>query len=320
MATGDSRRVRDALSSLDFFAHADLFMSPTAELADIVLPVTSAWEAEALRIGFEVSQDAVSHVQLRRPVVARRGECRSDLEIIFAIADRLGLGEQFFDGDIEAAWRHQLEPSGLSLEQLRAEPGGITLGSETRHRKFAAATNGGPAGFRTDSKRIDLYSEAFQVNGYDPLPVHVDPSISHASHPEWAVQFPLTLTGAKSLHFCETQHRQVERLRSRAPDPEVEIHPDTAAARGIGKGDWVRIDTPFGSVTARAALDANLDPNVVVGQHGWWQGCKELGIPDDPPYEDGGTNLNLVTRQSPSDPISGSSPLRASVCDVALAE
>jgi len=65
MAHGDSARGRAAFTALDFFVHADLFMNPTAELADIVLPVTSPFEAEGLKIGFETSQDAQSLIQLR---------------------------------------------------------------------------------------------------------------------------------------------------------------------------------------------------------------------------------------------------------------
>jgi anaerobic selenocysteine-containing dehydrogenase len=127
MAHGNSARGRDALASLDFMVHADLFLNPTAELADVVLPVTSAWEAEGLRTGFEVSQAAQSHVQLRRPVAAPRGEARSDLQIVFALAERLGLGEQFWGGDLDAGLRHLLAPSGVTLEQLRATPAGVSL-------------------------------------------------------------------------------------------------------------------------------------------------------------------------------------------------
>ncbi|MDX1511217.1 MAG: molybdopterin-dependent oxidoreductase [Nitriliruptorales bacterium] len=319
MANGDSRRVRDALASLDFMVHTDLFMNPTAELADIVLPVTSAWEAEALRVGFEVSQQAVSHVQLRRPVADRRGQAKSDLEIIFGLATELGLGEHFFDGDLEAAWRHQLEPSGITLEDLRAEPNGIQASVATVHDKHARANGGGPAGFRTTTGRIEILSEEFAAHGYAPLPTFDEPSISPVSRPDLADEFPLVLTCAKSLHFCETQHRNIAKLRASHPDPEVELHPDTAAGRGIAKGDWVRIATPFGSVRARARLDANLDPGVVVGQHGFWQGCEELELPAADPYADDGLNLNLVLPQSPSDPIAGSSPLRASMCEVSLA-
>ena len=116
MAHGDSARGRDALAQLDFAVHVETFLSPTADLADIVLPAATPFEVEGLRIGFEISQEAQSLVQRRRPVHAPLGEARSDLEIVFALATRLGLGAQFWDGDIDAAWRHQLEPSGITLE------------------------------------------------------------------------------------------------------------------------------------------------------------------------------------------------------------
>ena len=100
-------------------------------------------------------------------------------------------------------------------------------------------------------------------------------------------------------------------------DPQIELHPDTASARGIAAGDWVRIDTPHGSVRARARFNGGLDPGVVCGQHGWWQACAELGLPGYPPYGPGSANLNLVLSQGPSDPVGGSSPLRSSVCEIA---
>ncbi len=317
MAHGDSARGRDALAALEFFVHADLFMNPTAEQADIVLPVTSAFEAEALKIGFEVSQDAQSLVQLRVPLVSARGEARSDLQIVFALATRLGLGNHFWDGDIHAAFRHQLAPSGVTLEHLHAEPGGVRVPLTTRHRKYAELNGDGPRGFRTPSRKVELYSEVLLDHGYPPLPEFEEPRTSPISRPDLAERFPLILTCAKSLWFCETQHRNVASLRSRVPDPQVELHPATARERGIAADDWVRLETPHGTVRARAKFNASLDPQVVCGQHGWWQACAELGLPDYPPYGPGSANLNLVLRQGPSDPISGSSPLRASVCNIA---
>ena len=311
MAHGDSARVRDALSSLDFFVHADIFPSPTGDLADIVLPVASPFETEALRVGFEVNQQAQSHVQLRRPVVTPRGGARSDLQIVFALADRLGLGEHFWDGDIDAAWRHQLAPSGITLEDLRAVPRGISLERPTRYRKHE------DRGFRTPTGLIELYSQALAEHGYPALPTFAEPPLSPRSRPDLLAEYPLVLTNAKSLRYCESQHRHIVELRRAAPDPEVEVHPDTASARGINAGDWVRISTPNGAVRARAKLNASLDPGVVCAQHGWWQGCDELDLPASDPYERGGLNLNLALSQTPSDPISGSSPLRASLCDIA---
>jgi anaerobic selenocysteine-containing dehydrogenase len=317
MAHGDSARGRAALAALDFFVHADMFMSPTAEQADIVLPVTNAFEATALRVGFEISQAAQSLVQLRRPLAPPRGEARPDLDIIFDLAVRLGLGEHFFDGDVAAGLRHQLAPSGVTLEQLRDEPAGVRVPLVTRHRKYAEVVDGVPRGFPTPTRRIELYSEVLLEHGYPPLAAFEEPRTSPVSRPDLADRFPLVLSCAKSLWFCETQNRNVASLRRAAPEPQVEMHPRTAAARGIAAGDWVRLDTPHGTVRARARLNTTLDPQVVFGQHGWWQACAELGLPGYPPYGPDSANLNLVLSQRPSDPVSGSSPLRASVCDVA---
>ena len=71
----DSGTGRKALQALDFYAHADMFMTPTASLADVVLPVASAFERDALKIGFDISPDTLSLIQYRSAVVApaRRG-------------------------------------------------------------------------------------------------------------------------------------------------------------------------------------------------------------------------------------------------------
>ncbi len=318
MAHGDSARGRGALQALDFHVHLDMFMSPTAEQADIVLPVAGAFEVEGLKVGFEISQEAQSLVQLRTPLVPPVGESRADIDIIFDLATRLGLAEHFFGGDVDAGWEHHLAPSGVTLEQLRADPAGVRLPLETRHRKYAATTDdGAPAGFSTPTGRIELYVEGFLDIGQPPIPTFEEPAWSPRSRPDLATDFPLVLTCNKPLHFCETQHRQVASLRRHVPDPKVELHSGTAAARGIAEGDWVEIRTPKGAVRARAEFNDSLDPDVVSGQHGWFEACEELGLPGFPPFGPGSANLNLVLSQTPSDPISGSSPLRAQICDIA---
>lgn len=92
LAHADGRYGREALKALDFYAHVDMFMNPTAELADVVLPVASAFEREGLKIGFEVDQDARSLIQLRQAVVPPPGEARPDTDIVFDLVLRLGLG------------------------------------------------------------------------------------------------------------------------------------------------------------------------------------------------------------------------------------
>lgn len=313
----DPVRARDALAALDFFAHADLFMTPTAALADIVLPVASCFEREALKIGFEISAEAQSLIQFRQTVVPPPGEARSDTDFIFALAERLGLADQFWNGDIEAAYRHQLAPSGVTLEALRAEPAGLRVALSTEHLKHTKAdAQGNPKGFATPSRKIELWSETFLDHGYSALPDFTEPQMSPAARPDLAQRYPLVLTCAKPSVFCQSQHRALPSLRKRAQYPEIELHPQTAAERGIPAGGWVAVETPAGGMRARARFNDKLDPRVVIGEHGWWQACAELGLPAYDLYSAEGSNFNFTIDATIRDPISGTPEHRANLCQV----
>jgi anaerobic selenocysteine-containing dehydrogenase len=317
LAHADVGLGRKALAALDFYAHADLFMNPTAEMADVVLPATSPFEHEALKIGFDISAQAQSWVQLRKPVVEPRGEARSDTRIVFDLASRLGLGEFFWDGDVDAAYRYQLAPSGITLDKLRANPRGICVPLQARYAKHRSpAANGSTEGFPTRSRKIELYSEIFLQHGYAPVPEYQEPMISPLTRADLVGRYPLILTSAKHTMFCESQHRCLASLRKHALHPEVELHPETAEARGIAAGDWVAIETPHGSVRARARFNATLDRRVVCGQHGWWQACAALGAPGYDPFKPEGANLNLVISGDARDPVSGTPPHRSYLCEI----
>jgi anaerobic selenocysteine-containing dehydrogenase len=312
----DGSRAADALAALDFYLHADLFMTPTAAFADVVLPVASAWEREGLRIGFEISQAAEGLVQLRAPVVEARGEARSDTWIVFELAQRLGLGAQFWDGDIDAAYRHMLAPSGISLEALRQAPEGIRTPLRTRYRKYAGNGTGAAPGFATPTRKVEVYSEQLLQRGQAPLPDFIEPALGPYSSGGVAERFPLVLTCAKTATFCHSQHRNLPRLRHRMPDPLVELHPEAAAVRGVKEGDWIAIETPHGQFRGRARLRVGFDPRVVAAQHGWWQACPELGLPGYDPIGAGSANYNAAIRADDVDPISGVPGHRSYLCQI----
>ncbi|MBV8826410.1 MAG: molybdopterin-dependent oxidoreductase [Hyphomicrobiales bacterium] len=320
LAQADPMRGRAALCALDFYAHADLFMTPTAALADIVLPVASCFEREALKIGFEIGPEAQSLVQFRQAIVPPRGEARPDTDFIFDLAMRLGLGDAFWNGEVDAAYRHQLGPSGVTLEELRAAPAGKRVALTTRHTKHADLdAQGNPRGFATPSRKVEFWSETFRAHGYSPLPAFVEPRLGPAAQPELVSRFPLVLTCAKPSVFCQTQHRAVASLRKRALDPEIDMHPDAAAARGITAGSWVAVQTPAGGMRARARFNDKLDPRVVVGEHGWWEGCAELAAPGYDPFSPAGANFNLTVDVTDRDPVSGTPSHRANMCEIRLA-
>lgn len=320
LSHADVSRCRQALSALQFYVHADLFMTPTAEFADLVLPVTTCWESEYVKVGFEITPEAESLVQLRPRVIEPLGEVRSDTQIVFELARRLGVGAQFWEGNVEAAYGALLAPSGLSLEELRRSPAGVRVPLEVRYLKYAERDGDRLKGFETPTRKVEIYSQTFLEHGYPPLPEYEEPLIGPVSRPDLAARYPLVLTSAKLPQFCHSQHRALPSLRRLVRDPEVELHPAAAAERGIRAGEWVVIETPHGRIRARARLNESLQPNVVCGQHGWWQGCPGLGLSGYDPSAPDGANYNVLISDAAADPISGSVPHRSYLCQVRRAD
>jgi len=308
---------RAALERLELLVYADLFLTPTAALADVVLPVSTAWEREGLRVGFGPTQAGESFAQLRRAAIAPIGEARSDTWIACELARRLGLGKELFDGDQDAGHRFALEPTGVTLERLRAEPGGVRVPIEPQFKRYTApGPDGRSTGFATPSRRVEIYSAQLGALGQSPLPDYVEPAGSPVSRPDLGARFPLRLTSAKVVQFCHSQHRNLGRLRRHSPDPLAEIHPDAAKARGIADDDWLVIETPHGTMRARAALNGSLDPKVVSAQFGWWQPCEPLGLPGYDAVGAGAANYNALIDPEAVDPISGTVALRSYLCEV----
>jgi anaerobic selenocysteine-containing dehydrogenase len=282
----------------------------------VVLPVSSAWEREGLRVGFGPTHVGERHVQLRRAAVAPRGEARSDIWIACELARRLGFGDRFFGGDEDAGHAFMLEPSGVTVKALRERSEGLSVPVELRYRRYAEPRGDGVMGFATPSRRVEIYAGSLLEVGQAPLPDYVEPAASPVSRPDLAARYPLVLTTAKVVQFCHSQHRSLPRLRRHSPDPQVELHPAAAAARGIAADDWVAIETPRARMRARARLNGSLAPDVVCAQFGWWQACEPLGLPGYAAEGPGAANYNALIDTEVVDPLSGTVPLRSALCEI----
>jgi len=171
-------------------------------------------------------------------------------------------------------------------------------------------------GFNTPSGRVELYSTIFKKHGYDPLPTFQEPPESPVSTPELAKEYPLILiTGGRNIAYFDTEGRQIPRLRRLVPDPEIEIHPDTAKEANIEDGDWVWIETPQVKgerVRLRAKLTPDIHPRIVHAAHGWW-------FPEEPAPEYGcfDSNINVVlSGDPPREQICGSVRTRGTLCRI----
>ena len=308
---------RKAISNLDFFVQVELFMTPAAELADIVLPAASYWESWHVRSGFFLTGRNNRHIQLREAAVPPQHESKSDMDIIFELACKLGLGDKFWKGDIEAAFNYQLAPTGLTVEDLRRRPGGITLDVPMIDKAYSRKDpeTGVPVGFNTACKRVEIYSQLFKDFGYEPLPLYSGPATSEAGK-EALKRFPLTLTNFKLLEYCHGWGRCLPSLRRLVPNPFVEINPNTGKKLGIEDEDTVIIETANGRIKAKAKLTDKVSPTVVCTQHGWWQECRELGLSGYDPYSPEGANVNLLYSSQVWDPVIGTYQIKGYPCAI----
>ncbi|MCC6779154.1 MAG: molybdopterin-dependent oxidoreductase [Hyphomicrobiales bacterium] len=296
----NARQAYESLMKLDFIVCADLFMTPTAELADIVLPA-AAWPELNELAGLPT---VAANVVLAQQKAVQIGECKSDEEIFVELARRMKLDA--CTEAVEDVLNSQLAAGGLNVtfDELK-QRGSIKV--PFKYRKFE------DGGFRTPTGKIELYSTRLKQMGYAPLPHYEEPPESPLSAPAVAAAYPLVLTtGARIPRFFNSEHRQINKLRRGYRDPIAEIHPDTAAAHGIANGDWMWIETRRGRIQHRAKVTTGIDPRVIAAEHGWW-------FPEEAGPEHGvwRSNVNLLTdNQPPYDPAMGTYQLRALLCRV----
>jgi anaerobic selenocysteine-containing dehydrogenase len=286
-----------ALSELDFLVVVDMFMTPTAALADIVLPTASYLEFDNI-----VAPPYYPIAQVQQKV-AEIGECRSDYEIINGLAKKMGL-ENYFWNDTEAFLDAILKPVGLTFSEFRRI--GIISGKK-QYRSYEVN------GFETASGKVELYSSQLKGWGFDPLPIYREPPETPHSDPELAKEYPLIFITWKSEPYRHTGGKQIASLRDSHPEPIVTIHPETAGRLGIEEGDWVCIETKRGRIKQRATLSTGIAPRVVGADYAWW--FPEEGISSL--YGWAESNINILTDDEP--PFNremGSTNLRGVLCKV----
>ena len=246
----DSRQTYEALMKLEFLAVSDIFMTPTAAVADIVLPAATHFEFN------DIGHYGLGHGYLlaRPKVVDPPDECWPDVKILSELGKVLTEKEYWYD-DYNQLLEELLQPSGLSYREFTER--GYLKGPD-RFKKYVSN------GFRTPTGKVELkLSQAEKLN-LSPLPQSAGLPEEDDPH------YPLVLTSSKSRYYLHSSYRWIETLREKRPHPRVEIHPETALKYQIRQGDAVTIETKSGKITQNAHLTDRVDPGVLNASHGWW--------------------------------------------------
>ena len=312
--SGNTKMVYKALKSPNLELHVVLehFMTPTAMVADYVLPAASKFEVPCL----STTEDFTPFFRVGDKAIEPLGERKSDYHFFRGLAQRLGFGEYFPWDTQDELNTYRLSPLGITFEEAVDR---YSIGSDKPWTyETINPRTGRPTGFATPSGKFELCSNVLKELGYDPLPFFEEPPESPFSSPEVAKKYPLILiTGGRFLPMFQSEHRQLGMgLREQHPDPLMDIHPDTAAELGITNGDWAYIETLRGVIRMKAKVTTDIHPRVINCEHLWW-------FPEKPAREPwlGGmweSNCNVLTRDDPDtcDPLTGGWTMRALLCRV----
>ena len=312
----EPRTVYKALKQLDLSIHFNYMMTPTAVLADYVLPAAHWLERDEIPLIAGLWQPAI---EARVQTVEPYGESRNEQQVILDIYWKLiqkGFNPQKSRTDADfIQWRtipefldYCLKGFGATWEELKESH--VLPFPAKRYRLY----DQDGFTFKTPTGKVELFSTIMEQLGLDPLPNHREPPESPISTPELARQYPLILMEARVRGgaFMHSSNRWAPWARKSHPYPQMDIHPDTAGPLGIQNDDWVWIENSRAKIMHKARITRDIDKRVVSCEPGWWYPEKS-----GPLYGVWQSNISLLTSlDGPYDPAQGTPTLRTMLCKV----
>src|SRR6266851_4240716 len=261
----------------------DVFLTDTADYADIVLPATTQLEHMDIHSSY-----GHLYALANNAAIAPLGEAKPNTEVFRLLAARMGFDEPCFRESDEEMARNAFLPDhpraqGLSWDTLK-EKGWQRLNVPSPFAPFARGN------FPTPSGKCEFYSQTLADQGLDPLPTFIPPRESAASDSVLARKYPLAMLSPPARNALNSTFANLPVFLDAEKTPSLDIHPADAASRGIDDGDRVRVFNDRGSMIAAARITDKARPGVVVALSIWWRKLS----PD-------GTNANMLTGQALTD-------------------
>ncbi len=291
------KAVAEALKKLEFAVLIDVVPTPTSRYVDIILPAATKYEHKG---------DAailLNHLSVCNKIIDPLYESRSELQAILDLAVRMGIGEDFWHGNYDSMLNEYISSTGISIDRLRGESlKGIYLPKtefmEKRQRYDILFKN-------LPHKKVQLYNLILEKNGIEPLPTYKGETEDPINSPDLAQEYPLMFTDEHSDYpNHHSWMRSVIWLRKLRKYPYIKINPETADKYDIKDGDWIEVESPFGKMKAVAWLFEGIRKDTIMGQHGWWEGCRDLRLPEFPCLNEG-VNVNILYNWEHREKITG---------------
>ncbi len=248
----NQHQVHKGLMNQELIVAHEIFMTPTAMLADYILPGDVFSERNHLADSWSWT----TRLTLNEKVVEPPAESSSTFRFWRDLAIRFGFAEHFPWETLEDVLDHRLSPSGKTFRQFGHD--NYMYARPPEFRKYEKT------GFATPSGKVELRSSVLEELGFDSLPYYREAPAPNDEYP-YAV-----FTGVREDSFFQTGQRNIPVLRKRQPAPSLYLHPTDAEREGFTDGDWAKLETPTGEVVAMIAIKESMKEGHVRVPHGWW--------------------------------------------------
>jgi anaerobic selenocysteine-containing dehydrogenase len=270
------------------------FFTDTTDYADIVLPATTFFEHKDLLAAY-----GHYYLQVSDQAIEPLGECRSNVEVFRALAQRMGLSDACFSESVDEMIDGALSSSnpwlqGITRERLEQERqvrlnfsgqwSAASGQSETTREPFLPFAHGN---FRTPSGKAELYSDAIKAQGLDAVVEFTPPAESR--HGVDKATFPLELLARKADNFLNSTFSNLPSVQAMEETNLLEMHSVDARRRGIANGETVRVYNHRGEILLKARVDGAVQPGVVSATLNWAK------------LAPGFRNINVLTSEKLSD-------------------
>ncbi|MBQ3329074.1 MAG: molybdopterin-dependent oxidoreductase [Eggerthellaceae bacterium] len=307
----DTRRVFRALMGLELIVVLDYYITPTAAIADYVLPCAGAIERPIFQIHGGVANFGYGGPAAVEPYYERK----TDYDIFRALGQRMGQDEAWPDETLADAFATQLAPTGWDWEAYCYYGAYSKAPVEEKH--LLPGPDGKPQGFATTTGKIELASELLPKLGGQRLPEQgpfmrlCSPKLVEVATAQGAHHVEM-LTGSRKQPYNASMYLDNPAFRKNVPGPVVEMSQKTADDLGLKPGDVARLTTEKGEARFTVAI-AKMRDDLISVDYGWWH--PENGIPKAPDF--GGiweSNVNVLTSCELQEPLIGPWAYNTIVC------
>ncbi|MBR2522283.1 MAG: molybdopterin-dependent oxidoreductase [Coriobacteriales bacterium] len=337
----NTKLVHEAFEHLDLIVVLEYYMTPTAAMADYVLPSAAAMERPVIQI-----QGGISNLAYGGPAaVAPYYERKTDYEFFRLLGLRMGQEEFWPQESLEEAFDVQFGACGMTWEDF-CSTGLYCPPAYYGKQEWRYPGSDEPIGFSTTTGKVELRNEYLISLGATefPEPVSVDDDLdlrfaqslglpteegnvlgasgstptgkSLSAGGELDPRVLRLITGARVQPYWASSLYNIESFRRRRPEPQASMSAKTLAAAGISDGEWIVVRTSIGEARF-VAKEASMVDGVISVDYGWWYPETDVSEPNLGGIWQSNSNLLTSGDIETSEPLIGSWKYNGILCEIA---